>query len=203
MVIIHSHKEVVKIIYGYARVSTRKQWEGNGIDEQIRRLLLNGATKIFEEQFTGSTTNRVRFNELLKILKNGDTLMVTSLDRFARTLIEGLETIDKLMSRGVIVHILNLGILDNSPSSKLTMSIFFAFAEFERSIIQERTMAGREIARTKEGYREGRPKKYSKDQLDHAMSLLDYYSYSKVSKMTGISISTLTREKRKRREIPQ
>lgn len=87
--------------------------------------------------------------------------------------------------------------MDSSPASKLVRNIFLSFAEFERDMIVERTSEGREIARLKDSYIEGRPKKYTKKQLDHAISLLKDNSYKEVSSLTGISISTLTRAKRK------
>lgn len=69
-----------------------------------------------------------------------------------------------------------------------------AFAGFERDMIVLRTQEGKAIAKHKEGFKEGRPKKYTKAQIEHAISLLDEYSYNKVAEMTGISKSTLIRE---------
>lgn len=98
---------------------------------------------------------------------------MTKLDRVARSTIHGAQLVEELLSRGVIVNILNMGIMDNTPSSRLIRNIFFAFAEFERDMIVERTSEGKEIARQKEGYREGRPpvevpdfKKFLKKQKD-------------------------------------
>lgn len=73
-----------------------------------------------------------------------------------------------------------------------------AFAEFERDMIVERTQEGKAIARQQPGYREGRPKKYTKKQIDHAIELLEDKSYKQVEEMTGISKSTLIRAKRER-----
>ena len=92
---------------------------------------------------------------------------------------------------------------DNTPSSKLIRNIFLSFAEFERDMILERTREGKEIARTKEGYKEGRPKKFTKDQIDLALSMLSVNggdkSYNEVEKLIGISVSTLKRENNKRK----
>ena len=77
--------------------------------------------------------------------------------------------------------------------------MLFAFAEFERDLIVERTQEGKRIARQQPDFREGRPRKFSGVQLDHAMSLLENYSFAQVTKRTGISMSTLKRESRKRR----
>lgn len=86
--------------------------------------------------------------------------------------------------------------MDNTPSSKLIRNIFFSFAEFERDMIIERTQEGKEIAKQKEGFTEGRPKKYNKAQINHAVELLEINSYKEVEKLTGISKSTLIRAKR-------
>lgn len=184
--------------YGYARVSTKKQGkEGNSLEVQENTLRENGAEKIFLEKFTGTKNRRPELDKLLEVLKPGDVLIVTKLDRVARSISQGVELIESLIERGVIVHILNLGILDDTPASKLVRNIFLAFAEFERDMIVERTSEGKEIARQRSDYREGRPKKYKRAQVEHALFLLHQYSYKQVSEITGISISTLTREKRK------
>ena len=70
--------------------------------------------------------------------------------------------------------------MDNSPSGKLIQNVMLSFAEFERSMIIQRTQKGKAIARTKDGYHEGRPKKYKRDQMDLAMQLLADYSYTHV-----------------------
>lgn len=185
------------MIYGYARVSTTKQVKGNSLEEQIKILESYNCDEIIQEAFTGKTTERPKFQELLHRLKAGDTLVVTKLDRFARTLIEGEKIVSDLIDSGVKVIIDNMGmILDNTPNSKLMRQIFFAFAEYERNMIIERTQAGKEIARQREDFREGRPKKYSKKQIEHALKLLETHSYKQVEEMTGISKSTLIRAKK-------
>ena len=105
--------------------------------------------------------------------------------------------ITELIDRRITVNVLNLGILDNSSTSVLMRNILLAFSQFERDMIVERTQEGRAIARTKEGYREGRPQKYTGEQLRHAMDLLKDHSYTQVANMTGISKSTLIREKKR------
>ena len=183
--------------FGYARVSTLKQGkDGNSLESQSELLLQNGAEVIFEEKFTGTKKSRPKLDKLLEILKEGDTLIVTKLDRIARSISQGSELIESLLERGITVHILNLGILDNTPASRLIRNIFLAFAEFECDMIVERTQEGKEVARQKEGYREGRPVVHKKEKINHALDLLDNYSYRQVSEMTGISVSTLTRAKR-------
>lgn len=183
--------------YGYCRVSTIKQGkDGNSLEAQRELLISAGAEEIFEESFTGTKIQRPELNRLLEIIKPGDTLIVTKLDRIARSISQGTEFIEGLISMGVTVNILNLGVLDNTPASRLVRNIFLSFAEFERDMIVERTTEGKALARLKEGYREGRPKKFRNEQMRHALILLENNSYSHVSNMTGISISTLKRAKR-------
>ena len=186
--------------YGYARVSTLKQSkDGNSLEAQRELLEKNGAEIIYEERFTGTRIDRPELDKLLEVLKPGDTVIVTKLDRVARSISKGSELIESLIEKDITVNILNLGIMDKTPASRLVRNIFLSFAEFERDMILERTQEGRAIARLKEGYREGRPKKFKKSQLEHALMLLENNSYSQVSELTGISVSTLSREKRKRR----
>lgn len=189
------------MIYGYARVSTVGQGkDGNGLEAQKEQLKLHGAEKIYFDSFTGTKLDRPQFSELLKNLQPNDTLMVTKLDRIARSASQGNELITELIKRDIKVHILNIGVLDNTSTSKLIRGIFFAFAEFERDMIVERTQEGKAIARLKEGYKEGRPKKYSQTKLDRAIDLLETQSYNEVAEFTGISKSTLIREVRRRKE---
>lgn len=192
------------MIYGYARVSTKFQAkDGNSLESQIDILKNNGAIEIYSDSFTGTKTDRPNFNKLINKLKNGDTLIVTKLDRFARSMTQGSELVNELIEKGIRVNILNIGVMDNTPSSRLIRNIFFSFAEFERDMIVERTQEGKAIARTKEGFKEGRPKKYTKNQLDNALDMLTVNggdkSYMEVSTLLGISKSTLIRENNKRK----
>lgn len=187
--------------YGYARVSTMDQ----NLQSQIETLEAAGCDEVFSEHFTGTKTDRPKFSELLNKLQKGDTLIVTKLDRFARSATKGSELVKELIEKGVAVHILNIGVLDNTPASKLVRNIFFAFAEFERDMIVERTQEGKAIAKLKEGFKEGRPNKFTQYQLDEAMKLLETMSFSQVEKEmarrgTNISMSTLKRESKKRKE---
>ncbi len=93
----------------------------------------------------------------------------------------------------------NVGVMDNTPASKLIRNIFFAFAEFERDMIVERTQEGKAIARTKDGFKEGRPKRYTDTQINMALEILENHSYAEVEKMTKISKSTLIRAVKKLR----
>lgn len=179
--------------YGYARVSTRHQ----DLKGQLRHLEEERCDKIFFEKITGTKSNRPEFQKLLQEIQSGDTLVVTKLDRFARSTQDALNTIKYLFEKGVRINVLNLGIIENTSTGRLIFTIFSAFADFERDLIVERTQEGKEIAKQRPDFREGRPRKFSKQQLTLAMQLLETHSYSEVEKMTGISKSTLTRHKRR------
>lgn len=184
------------MIYGYARVSTM----GQDLESQIEELKRKGCEVVYSEKYTGTQTDRPKFNELLEKLQEGDTLMVTKLDRFARSAIQGSELVKDLLSRGIIVHIINMGTLDNTPASKLVRNIFFSFAEFERDMIVERTQEGRRYAKENNpNFREGRPR-VAKPQMDRAMRMLvdEGLSYKEVAEQTGISKATVYREAARR-----
>lgn len=186
------------MIYGYARVSTLGQSrDGNSLEEQINALKEYGCEEIVTEAFSGKTMDRPEFQKLISKLREGDTLVVTKLDRFARTTIEGVQTVQDLFHKGIKVHILNMGLVEDTNIGRLILTIMLAFAEYERGMIVERTQLGKSIAKQNPNFREGRPKKYSQIQIDHAVSLLRQgHSYKEVSAITGISKSTLVRAKR-------
>lgn len=190
-------------IIGYCRVSTRGQLDGNSIEEQSKKILERYSNaEIIEESYSGAKDRDI-FNKVVSTLEAGDTLVVTKLDRFCRTTKEGLQYIDLLMGNGVKIHILNMGLIEDTAMGRLIVTNLLAFAEFERAMIIERTQSGKAIAKTKEGFKEGRPKKYTVKQLDNALSMLTINggnkSYKEVSELLGISKSTLIREVNKRR----
>lgn len=186
------------MIYGYARVSTQMQAkDGNSLEVQEKLLRENGAKEIYSDTFTGTKTHRPELDRLLNKLQAGDKLVITKLDRIARSASQGIELIQSLLDREITVHVLNMGLLDNTPTGKLIRTIMLAFAEFERDMIVERTQEGKAIARKQPDYREGRPHLYSRKQIKHALELLQDHSYKQVTEMTGISKSTLIRAKNK------
>lgn len=143
--------------YGYGRVSSPgQQLSGNSLPEQERMLLEAGAEEVVLECFTGKTIDRPKFTPLLNRLKDGDTLFVTKLDRFARAT-EAVTVISELVDRGVTVHILNFGVANNSATGKLMLNILASFAQYEREMIFERTQEGKAAKRAKDpDYKEGR-----------------------------------------------
>ena len=129
-------------------------------------------------------------------MTSGDKVIVTKLDRLARSTEDGLALIKEWNGNQISVHVLNMGCIDNTPTGKLILTVMLAFAEFERDMIVERTREGRAIARLNPEYRDGRKKKYSRIQINHALELLETHSYKQVESLTGISKSTLIRAKK-------
>lgn len=191
-------------VIGYARISSRTQIENNSLEAQENEIIsrYEGAL-IYREQFTGTKTDRPIFNEVIELLQAGDTLVVSKLDRLARNTVEGIKIVEELFNKGVAVHVLNVGLLENTTMGKFFLTTLLAVAEMERNTIIERTSMGKEIAKTKEGFKEGRPKKYNNKQMDNALAMLTVNggdkSYTEVSEILGISKSTLIREVRKRK----
>lgn len=184
--------------YGYARVSTKGQASnGNSLEEQINKLESEGCQKFYQEAFTGTKADRPQFQELLSLLKEGDTLVVTKLDRLARNIEEGIAIIKDLFKRGVKVHVLNVGLLEDTSMGRFFLHTLLAVAELERNMIVERTQEGKAIAKQRDDFREGRPNKFSRKQIQHALGLLTEHSYKQVEEITGISKSTLIRAKKK------
>lgn len=179
-------------VYGYARVSTREQ----KLDVQINDLLNAGVKKenIYSEKYTGTTTKRPVFDELLKKLKKGDTITVVKLDRLARNTTQALQLVQQFNDRGIVLNILNMGKIDNSPTGRLLFTMFSAFADFERDLIVSRTQEGKEFAKKHDpNFKDGRPRKFTQTQLDMAYKLREekHWTYKKIAEETGISQSTL------------
>lgn len=155
------------MIYGYARVSTTGQAiNGNSLSDQIRQLKDAGAVEILSEHYTGTTVDRPVFSDLVSRLQPGDTLIVTKLDRFARTSLDGARLIKSMLDNGIRVWVLNMGVIENTPMGRIIYRIMLAVAEFERDMIHDRTQEGKEEARRNNpDYHEGRPRVYNHEEL--------------------------------------
>ena len=183
------------MIYGYARVST----QGQNLAEQKAKLKESGvdAKSIYAEKFTGTTTDRPQFNALMAILKAGDTLTITKLDRLARNTREALDVIETLLDKDVTINVLNLGQIENTSIGRMIYTILLSVATLERDMIVERTQEGKAYAKKhKPNYREGRPKRKLTTHYLHAIELLKEHTYKEVASKTKISESTLHRIKK-------
>lgn len=149
--------------YGYGRVSSKSQkLYGTSYQEQKDILVANGVPEenIYSDAYTGKKMSRDGFDKVLSLLQAGDELVVCKLDRLARTAAEGSLLVKELVDQGIRVNILNMGVADNTPMGRLMVTVLFAFAEYERDMIVERTSAGKAYKREHEpAYREGRKPK--------------------------------------------
>lgn len=179
--------------YGYIRVSSKGQAkDGNSLEAQERAVKDAGAQSVYTDVFTGTKTDRPELDKLLSTVSEGDTLIITKLDRISRSVQQGIGLINDLLEKGVKIHVINMGMMDDTPTGKLIRNIMLSFAEFERDMIMQRTREGKEIS----GRWGGRTPKYSDVRLRHAVSLLKTHSYNQVVEETGISKSTLQRAKK-------
>lgn len=170
---------------GYIRVSSEEQ----NIERQLQEITLD---KTFIDKVSGKNTNRIQFQIMMEFLREGDCLIVHSMDRLARNLDDLRSIVQKLTKKGVSVEFIKEGLKfsgDDSPISILTLSIMGAFAEFERSIIRERQKEGIEIAK-KKGVYKGREKCMKdtillKEKLDQGMTV------ARISRELGFSRPTI------------
>lgn len=152
---------------GYARVSTQDQHP----ELQLDALASNGCEQIFQERLSGKNLARPELDTCLKVLRNGDTLVVWRLDRLGRSLKDLVEIVHTLESRGIGFQSLTESIDTTNAGGKLIFHVFAALAEFERNLIRERTIAGLAAARAR-GRKGGRKSKLSKADVRKAAAML-------------------------------
>lgn len=189
------------MIFGYCRVSTKGQAkDGNSLQAQEQEILSRyNDAQIYKEAYTGTTTDRPVFNDVIQKMKEKDMLVVSKLDRLARNTEEGIKIVKDLFKKKCSVHVLNVGLLEDTAMGQFFITTLLAVAELERNQIIERCQTGKAIAKLNPDFTEGRPKKYNQKQLDHALDLLLDHSYKEVVQMTGISKSTLIRSMRNKK----
>ena len=155
------------MIIGYARVSTTDQ----DTALQVDALEAAGCERIYKEAKSGAMKERPELSRCLDIIRSGDTLVVWRLDRLGRSLKDLVEIISKLEAMEIGFRSLTEAIDTTTAGGKLIFHIFGALAEFERSLIQERTKAGLNAARAR-GRKGGRPKAMSDKDIKKAHAML-------------------------------
>lgn len=173
--------------YGYARVSTNDQ----KADLQITALKSAGCEYIFTDTASGSSCKRPELTRCLESLRAGDMLVVWKLDRLGRSLSHLVEVLANLQGKGIAFLSLTEAIDTESAAGRLLGHMLAALAEFERTLIVERTQAGLKAAK-KRGVKLGRRPSLSDDQRKHARELLDRgESPSTVAKLLNVCRATL------------
>jgi DNA invertase Pin-like site-specific DNA recombinase len=178
------------MLVGYARVSTQDQ----NPELQLDALKADGCEKVFVEKAPGAQRERPELQAALDYMRSGDTLVVWKLDRLARSLKQLIETVETMEGQGIGFQSLTEAIDTTTSGGRLVFHIFGALAEFERSIIKERTMAGLVSARAR-GRLGGRPRGLSEDDLAAAKALLSdpNIPVEEIADRLGIATSTLYR----------
>ncbi|AGM27687.1 resolvase [Mycobacteroides abscessus] len=178
------------MLIGYARVSTAEQ----STDLQLDALHGAHVEQVFtDEGISGSVSSRPELDRCLAHLREGDTLVVWRLDRLARSLKNLLELVESVSQRGIHLRSLTEAIDTSSASGRLVLSVFGALAEFERSLIIERTQAGLAAARLR-GARIGRPTAMNVGQIEQARTLVSAgHRVPDVARTLGVGRSTLYR----------
>lgn len=175
---------------GYARVSTGDQDPALQLDA----LKAAGCKKIFTDKASGSLDRRPQLDRLLDQVREGDTIVVWRLDRLGRSLRHLIALVEDLSANGVGLKSLNESINTTTPGGKLVFSIFGALAEFERSLIQERTRAGLAAARAR-GRKGGRPSVMTPQKIRVARQMYDAreHTVDEIAQTLGVSRKTIYR----------
>jgi len=178
------------MLVGYARVSTQDQKP----ELQLDALQAAGCEKVFVEKASGAQRERPELKAALDYVRDGDTLVVWKLDRLARSMKQLIETVEGLEEKGIGFRSLTEAIDTTTAGGKLVFHVFGALAEFERSIIRERTRAGLDAARAR-GRKGGRPTKLKEKDLKAARAMLADKSITveEIARQLRVSPATLYR----------
>ncbi|MEX3605251.1 MAG: recombinase family protein [Burkholderia sp.] len=183
--------ETGEFLIGYARVSTRDQ----DLTNQEAQLRAAGCGRIFAEKITGTKRARPQLDRLLDHLRAGDVIVVTRLDRLARSILDLLDIVERIREAGAGLRSLAEPWADTTtPAGRMVLTVFAGIAEFERSLIVERTSSGRAAAKAR-GTKFGRKPKLEQAQLKHIYQLVDEGKTSRqeIADLFGIDRSTLYR----------
>ena len=176
---------------GYVRVSSEDQ----NTERQVEQLNAYGCTKLFTDKLSGKDTNRPALQELLSYVREGDSVVVASLDRLGRSLIDVRQLVDTLVSKGCCVHFLKENLtFDTAQADAITTLMFnmlVSFAEFERTLIRERQREGIAIAKREGKYKGGTPKLTPKQAQELCQRVTDGASVTLMASEYGISRKTV------------
>lgn len=178
---------------GYARISTCGQ--GESLENQEHTLLDHGCERIYKDIASGARATRPGLEQAKDYARQGDTIVVTRLDRLGRSTIDTLKTVKELDERGIRIEALDTQLDTSTPAGRLVLSVIASLAEWERDLLIERTNEGLAHARA-QGRVGGRPAKLTANQRQAALnSLAAGMSQSQVAETFGVSRSTIARLK--------
>ncbi|CAD2078660.1 recombinase family protein [Jeotgalicoccus meleagridis] len=172
---------------GYARVSTKDQ----NLDSQIDMLTEYGCERIFSEKVSGRKFKRTELDKCLDYMREGDTLVITKLDRLGRTTKQLIELAQHLQDNAIDLEIIDMNIKTQDAMGKMFFTMMSAFAELEANLLSERTKKGLDSARAR-GRRGGRPKiTQHKEKMIISLYNSKEYTINEIIKMAGVSRGTI------------
>ena len=176
------------MLIGYARVSSADQ----NLDLQIDALTKAGCQKIFSDKISGAKAGRPGLTKVLEIARDGDTLVIWRLDRLGRSLKDLIQISETLKEQSINLKSLEEGIDTTTSTGQLMFNLLAVLAEFERNLINERSRAGLDAARSR-GKLGGRPKSLDRNQQELAVKLYNdrEHSIAQICSMMSISKPTL------------
>tara|TARA_R110001592_G_scaffold124273_2_gene333034 strand:- start:889 stop:1452 length:564 start_codon:yes stop_codon:yes gene_type:complete len=182
---------------GYARVSTQDQT----LEAQKEALLDAGADLLFTEKVSGANRNRPQLSAMLENLQEGDLVLVARLDRFARSTLDMLTLTEAITAKGAAFRSLAEPWADTTtPHGRMIVTVLAGVAEFERSLIRQRTGEGRKRAQSR-GVRFGRPPALTPAQESEAVRLAEANGNRYAAEIMGVSIATVERVRARARKV--
>lgn len=175
--------------YGYIRVANFESKNFVSFEEQKTQI---------HDMYPEAVLIPASLDEIIERMEYQDILICTTLDRFCSNINYGIQQINTILNKGCCIHILNMGLIDNTETGQLILQQLLAFALYQKQISSERSYKGKVKAKQNPKFRDGRKPKYTKKQLDRAYALLEEKSFRQVEQITGISYSTLWRYKAKK-----
>jgi|TARA_R110001606_G_scaffold366348_1_gene521441 DNA invertase Pin-like site-specific DNA recombinase len=173
---------------GYARVSTT----GQSLDVQMSKLEAAGCDKIYQEKRSGKTASRPEFKKCLEYIRSGDTLIITKLDRLARSVIHLSQIADRFQTEGIELVVIDQSIDTATSTGRLMFNMLSCIAEFENDLRSERQKEG--IAKAKEkGVKFGRRSKLTPELEDKIVSLRESKSVTDIAIETDLGVATIYR----------
>jgi DNA invertase Pin-like site-specific DNA recombinase len=178
------------LLIGYARTSTSNQ--KYSLENQIEKLTSKGCEKIFSEEISSVSSNRPEFEKSLEFAREGDTLVVTTLSRFARSISDLWKNVERLDAKGVSFQILDMNLDTSTPTGKLLLTMLGAVYQFEREILLERQLVG--IAKAKrEGKFKGRVPTAKRKSGDIQRLLQEGLKPKQIAEKLGVGVASVYR----------
>lgn len=188
--------------FGYVSAPKIDKQQTLTIEEQSSLITSRYPDADITEEIYDASSNRPALSALIERCSNGDSFVVVSFDRLSIDAKDALDCVERLRSKNTTIHILNIGVIDDAPIGKTIIECLYRFVKANSIQIAERMLLGKARAKKTSKLNEGRPRKFTEQQIEDALEMLKSHSYEAVSKEHGLSISTLTREKRRHASMP-